>query len=121
MSQLARQGNEAFVRYGIAQMTRGGIDEDTAKLMVERFPDTDHVSAIAEALAREPEPVGDDLETLALPLLLAKHEGCLSRTDEGFEDIAAAFPEAQTVICPDACSSSPRFAAAIRDFCEDLG
>ena len=39
MVQLARQGSEAFVRYGIAQMTRGGIDEDTAQKMVERFPD----------------------------------------------------------------------------------
>jgi hypothetical protein len=53
-----------------------------------------------------------------MPLLLAKHEGCLGSTDEGFEDIVAAFPEAETVICPEACSSSPAFADAIRRFCE---
>lgn len=117
--QLARQGNEAFVRYGIAQATRGGIDEETAQQMIDRFPDMDLVSAMVEALGREPEPIGDDLAALDLPLLLAKHEGCLGSTDEGFEDIVAAFPDVETVICPEACSSSPVFADAIRQFCEN--
>jgi pimeloyl-ACP methyl ester carboxylesterase len=117
VAQLARQGNEAFVRYGIAQATQGGIDEQTAQKMIERFPDMDLVSAMVEALAREPEPIGEDLATLDVPLLLAKHEGCLASTDEGFEDIVAAFPAADTVICPEACSSSPAFADAIHRFC----
>jgi hypothetical protein len=120
VAQLARQGNEAFVRYGIAQATRGGIDEETAQQMIERFPDMELVSAMIEALARNPEPVGDDLRELDVPLLFAKHEGCLGSTDEGFEDIAAAFPEAETVICPEACSSSPAFAGAIRRFCQEI-
>jgi hypothetical protein len=120
LAQLARQGNEAFVRYGIAQATQGGIDEETAQKMIERFPDMELVSAMVEALSREPEPIGDDLATLDVPLLLAKHEGCLGSTDEGFEDIVAAFPEADTVICPEACSSSPTFADAIRGFCEHV-
>jgi hypothetical protein len=118
LAQLARQGNEAFVRYGIAQATRGGIDEKTAEEMIERFPDMDIVSAMVDALGHTPERVGDRLAALDLPLLLAKHEGCLGRTDEGFEDIVAAFPEADTVICPEACSSSATFAVAIRKFCE---
>ena len=79
------------------------------------------VAAMVEALGREPEPIGDDLGTLDLPLLLAKHEGCLGSTDEGFEDIVAAFPEAETVVCAEACSSSPAFADAIRRFCARLG
>jgi hypothetical protein len=120
LAQLAKQGNEAFVRYGIAQATRGGIDEETAQQMIERFPDMDLVSAMVEALGRNPEPIGDDLTAMDLPLLLAKHEGCLGSTDEGFEDIVAAFPEADAVICPEACSSSPAFADAIRRFCEQL-
>jgi hypothetical protein len=118
--QLAKQGSESFVRYGIAQATRGSFDEQTAQEMVERFPDMDLVSAMLEALGREPEPIGDDLVALDLPLLLAKHEGCLGRTDEGFEDIVAAFPDARTVICPEACSSSPAFASALRAFCEEI-
>ena len=118
--QLARQGNETFVRYGIAQMTRGGIDEDLAAQMIERFPDTELMTATLEALGQEPEPIGDDLAALDVPLLLAKHEGCLGRTDEGFEDIVAAFPGAQTVICPETCTSSPAFAEGLKRFCAQL-
>ena len=120
MAQLASQGNEAFVRYGIAQMTRGGISEEVAQEMVERFPDIDLVTAMVNALGEEPEPIGDDLSELRLPLLLGKHEGCLSRTDEGFDDICVAFPDAQTVICPEACSSSPAFAQAVKEFSDLL-
>jgi pimeloyl-ACP methyl ester carboxylesterase len=120
MVQLARQGSDAFVRYGIAQMTRGGIDEDTAQKMVERFPDMELVTATLEALGEEPEPIGDELRELDVPLLLAKHEGCLGSTDEGFEDIVKAFPEAETVICPEMCASSPAFAEALREFCRKL-
>jgi hypothetical protein len=118
MAQLARQGGESFVRYGIAQMTRGGVDEETAEEMMERFPDLELVAAMVEALGQEPEPIGDELAALDVPLLLAKHEGCLGRTDEGFEDIVAAFPEAQTVICRETCTSSPTFAAALRELGE---
>jgi hypothetical protein len=120
MVQLARQGNEAFVRYGIAQATRGGVSEEVAQQMLERFPDMELVAATIEALVQEPEPIGDDLALLDVPLLLAKHEGCLGSTDEGFEDIVAEFPNAQTVICPEACSSSPAFADALRTFSERI-
>lgn len=119
-AQLARMGNETFVRHGIAQMTRGGISEEIAEQMVERFPDMGLVAATVEALGREPEPIGEDLSALGVRLLLAKHEGCLGRTDEGFEDIVTAFPDARTVICPETCSSSPAFADALRAFCEEI-
>ncbi len=118
--QLARQGSDAFVRYGIAQMTRGGIDEDTAQKMVERFPDMELVTATLEALREQPEPIEDELREINAPLLLAKHEGCLSSTDEGFEDIVKAFPKAETAVCPEMCASSPTFAAALRQFWERL-
>jgi pimeloyl-ACP methyl ester carboxylesterase len=120
MVQLARQGSEAFVRHGIAQMTRGAIGQDTAQKMVERFPDMELVTATLEALGEQPEPIGDELGGIEAPLLFAKHEGCLGSTDEGFEDIVKAFPEAQTVICPEMCASSPTFATALRQFCARL-
>ena len=120
MVQLLSQGSEPFVRYGIAQMTRGGVSEEVAQEMIRRFPDVELVTPLVEALGQEPEPIGDELEALHLPLLLAKHEGCLGRTDEGFEDIAAAFPDARTVICPETCSSSPAFADGLRQFCQSL-
>lgn len=115
---LARQGSDAFVRHGIAQMTRGGTDDQLAQEMIDRFPDMDVVADMVEALGGEPEPIGEQLAALDVPLLLAKHQGCLGRTDEGFEDIVAAFPQAETVICPEQCSSSPTFADAIRLFCQ---
>jgi pimeloyl-ACP methyl ester carboxylesterase len=118
MTQLASQGSEQFVRYGIAQVTRGGVSEEVAQRMTERFPDMALVAATFEALARDPEPIGDDLRALEVPMLFAKHDGCLGRTDEGFEDIVAAFPDTRTVVCPETCASSPAFADALRDFCE---
>jgi pimeloyl-ACP methyl ester carboxylesterase len=118
LAQLAEQGTEQFVRYGIAQATQGGISDEVAQRMIERFPDMALVSATIEALASEPEPIGDDLAKLGLPMLFAKHEGCLASTDEGFEDLVAAFPDAATVICSETCSSSPIFADAIRAFCD---
>lgn len=118
--QLARQGSEPFVRYGIAQMTRGGYTEEVAAEMLTRFPDMDLVTAMLEALVRDPEPIGDDLAALDLPLLLAKHEGCLGRTDEGYDDIVAAFPQAQTARCPETCTASPAFAEAVMEFCDAL-
>jgi pimeloyl-ACP methyl ester carboxylesterase len=117
MAQLASQGSEPFVRYGIAQMTRGGISEEVAQQMVDRFPDAALVTLIVKALGKDPEPIGDQLAALDLPMLLAKHEGCLGRTDEGYEDIVAAFPRAETVICPETCASSPTFAKSLREFC----
>ncbi len=101
-------------------MTRGGISEETAEQMIGRFPDMELAAATIEALGREPEPIGDRLAALDLPLLLAKHDGCLGRTDEGFEDIVSAFPDASTVICAETCPSSPAFAAALRAFCEGI-
>lgn len=120
MAQLAKTGEEGFVRYGIARMTRGGVSEELAEQMLERFPDMELVSAMVDALGESRESIGDDLAAIDAPMLLAKHEGCLGRTDEGFEDIVAAFPDARTVICPE-CSSSPTFARAIQSFCEELG
>ena len=118
LGQLARQGNVTFVRYGIAQMTRGGIDDELAARMVERFPDIEAVAEIVEAIGDEPEPIGEELAALGLPLLLAKHSGCLGFTDEGFDDIVSRFPDADAVSCPEACTSSPAFAEAVRRFCE---
>jgi hypothetical protein len=52
--------------------------------------------------------------------LLGQHVGCLGSTEEGYQDIVAQFPEAATVSCPEACSASPTFAEALREFCGGL-
>ncbi len=112
MVQLARQGSEAFVRYGIAQMTRGGIDEDTAQKMVERFPDMELVTVMLEALAQDPEPIGEDLAALesAAPRWQS-HEGCLgSRSRRGFRRARALrIPRGRDGDLPGDVRLEPRF------------
>lgn len=93
------------------------MSEEVADQMVRRFPDSKLVVGVWEMVGAEPEPVGDQLAALDLPMLLAQHVGCLASTEEGFEDIAARFPDAAIIRCPEACSVSPTFAEALREFC----
>ena len=60
------------------------------------------------------EPIGKLLTEIDVPLLLAKHEGCLMFTDAGFEDVRAEFPDAQTVAVDKAPSADEGFAQALR-------
>lgn len=116
MGTLLRTDREAFIANAIAQITQGAVSEDLAARWLERLPDTDSLSALWDATGRESEPIGDRLRELELPLLLAEHAGCLLSTHEGFEDIVAAFPDAATVTCPEACPASPAFADALHEF-----
>jgi hypothetical protein len=69
----------------------------------------DVAKATWEMIAREREPFGDLLKEVDVPLLLAKHEGCLGMGEEGFEDAVAVFPHARTVSVPEApVVSTPR-------------
>ena len=120
LTALMRTDTTGFIAYGIAQMTQGAVSEEQASRWLERFPDRRLVGAIWDLLAKNPEPVGAELHELDLPLLLAQHVGCLSETQEGYDDIVAEFPEASTVRCPEACATSPAFATALREFCERL-
>jgi hypothetical protein len=117
MSTMLRTDRESFIRHAIAQVTGGSVTESTATQMVERFPNSQLAVAVWDAMGADPEPIEDDLRALNLPMLLGQHLGCLGSTDEGFHDIVARFPEAATVSCPDACSNSPDFANALREFC----
>jgi pimeloyl-ACP methyl ester carboxylesterase len=121
-TQLVKQDAPSFVRYGIAQLTKGGVDADHAQRIVERIPDDfmldGWVALTAEA------PFKEELLGLACPLLLAKHEGCLVSTDEGFADAVAALPHAQVAAFDDPPSASAEFADAVRAFCKqhlDIG
>jgi hypothetical protein len=120
LTQLLRTDYNSFVRYGITQLTQGGFDEELAGRMVARFPNEDVAARAWEAHVRRPEPIGELLGRLDTPLLLAKHEGCLAFTPEGYEDAVAAFPAAHTVTLRKPSSASDEFAAALRDFCEGV-
>ena len=117
MNQLLSQDHEAFIRHGIAQSSGRSISEDLAQQMIDRFP-RDLMLLGWERVTADDE-FGDLLKGLDCPMLLAKHEGCLMSTDEGFEDAVAALPGAKTIAVPDAPSTSPDFARAMRKFCEE--
>jgi pimeloyl-ACP methyl ester carboxylesterase len=116
LTELVDKDHEQFLRYGITQATGGSIDEQQAAEMVGRFPRA-MIRAGWEAVTRDDIDIGELLAHVECPLLFAKHEGCLGSTDEGFEDAAAAFPEARTISVPDAPVASEEFAEALREFC----
>jgi pimeloyl-ACP methyl ester carboxylesterase len=118
MTQLLRSDYDSFVRYGLTQFTQGGFDEDTARRMVERFPPMETASLVWEMNVARSEPIAELLGQVDKPKLLAKHDGCLVFTPEGYEDVASAFPDASVVSVQTACSASDEFAAALRNFCE---
>jgi pimeloyl-ACP methyl ester carboxylesterase len=115
MTQLIETDAPAFVRFGIAQVTGGSVDEQLAQRMLERLP----VDAMAEGWAAitADEQFGEVLAALDCPLLFAKHEGCLMSTEEGFADAVARIPRAETVVASRAPTTSPQFAEALREFC----
>lgn len=116
MTELINKDTTAFLRHGIPQATHGSVDEELAERIIERIP-ADLLIDGWKAMTAD-EPFGEILVRLDCPMLLAKHDGCLMSTDEGFEDAVAALPEAETVVLPDAPSVDPGFADAIRALCE---
>jgi hypothetical protein len=119
MGQLLRNDYSAFIRYGLTQLTQGSIGDELAKQMMERIP-MDIARAAFDTIISEPEPIEDPLRALDSPLLLAKHERCLSATEEGFADAVAAFPEARTVSVTEAPTVSAEFGLALRSFCLEV-
>jgi pimeloyl-ACP methyl ester carboxylesterase len=119
MTQLLRQDHDAFIRHGIAQATGGSISEAVAERMLKRFPRELLVDGW-ERITDEDDRFGELLQEVDCPLLLAKHEGCLMSTEEGFADAVAAFPQARTISVPEAPEASPEFAEALRDFCQEV-
>jgi hypothetical protein len=118
MGQLLRNDYSAFIRYGLTQLTQGSIGDELAERMLERIP-MDIAQAMFEAMLDDPEPIEDSLRKLNMPLLFAKHDGCLSATEEGFTDAVAAFPDARTVSVAESPTVSAEFADALRAFCRD--
>jgi hypothetical protein len=119
MRQLLRQDYGSFIRHGIVQLTQGAYRDELAQEMIERFP-PELVERGWEMARAEPVAIGEILREVGCPLLLAKHEGCLGFTSEGFQDAVAAFPEARTAVIGEACSVSDDFAAAVREFCLEV-
>jgi hypothetical protein len=117
--QLAESNYADFVRYGLTQVTHGSIGDELAARMLDRVP-VELGRAVWGMNLRDSEPFEHLIRELDVPLLLAKHEGCLGSTEEGFREAVAAFPDARTVAAPEAPCVSGEFAAALRDFCTEV-
>jgi hypothetical protein len=120
MTQLLRSDYDSFVRYGMTQFTQGAFDEETSERIVARFPPMEIASKVWESNIDRAEQMGALLRQLDMPMLLAKHEGCLVFTAEGYEDAIRALPEAHRTSVSRASSASEEFAAALRNFCEQV-
>jgi pimeloyl-ACP methyl ester carboxylesterase len=116
MTELVGTDHKEFLRHGTVQATGGSIGEEQAERMIERFP-RNLMQRGWEMITRDDVDLGELLTKLDCPLLLAKHEGCLGSTDEGFDDAVAAFPRAKVVTVSDAPHTSEAFAEALREFC----
>jgi hypothetical protein len=117
--RLADTNYKDFVRYGLTQVTHGSVGDELAERMLARVP-IETGRAVWTMNLYDTEPFDPILRELDVPLLFAKHEGCLGATDEGFADAVAAFPHARTVAVPQAPSVSDEFAMALRQFCDEV-
>lgn len=118
-AQLADNDYGNFVRYGLTQVTHGSIGDELAARILERVPVEVGRTAWSMNLY-DSESIEPVLREVNVPLLFAKHAGCLGHTEEGFDDAVAAFPEARTVSVDEAPSVSSAFAEVLREFCADV-
>jgi hypothetical protein len=116
---LAETNYADFIRYGLTQVTHGSIGDQLAARMMERVP-IEVGRTVFDMNLRDPESFEHLIREIDVPLLFAKHEGCLASTDEGYVDAVAAFPDAKTISCSDAPSVSSDFARALREFCAEV-
>jgi pimeloyl-ACP methyl ester carboxylesterase len=118
--QVARTDYRSYVR-ALAQSTQYAYDEDFVQSYMDRVPQNvsqEYIELLlVEAGDENLEPL---LRSLDVPMLLVEHRGCLMWTREGFEDAAAAFPQAQTASMELKPSVNPEFAGLLREFCEGL-
>jgi hypothetical protein len=117
--QLAESNYKDFVRYGLTQVTHGSIGDELAERMLERVP-IETGRAVWRMNLFDAEPFDPILRELDVPLLFAKHEGCLAATEEGFAEAVAAFRGARAVSVPQAPCVSDEFAVVLREFCDEL-
>lgn len=97
--------------------------DELADAMTSRVPREFAVNLLDELEATIEEGGGSlepYLRELALPLLLARHEGCVLFTPHGYDEAVAAFPDSATVSTHASPCFSPDFAVALRKFADSL-
>lgn len=119
LKEMIGKGREQFAPFALSQFTRDGIDEALAAQMIERVP-LPVFEAMIDAGGVAEYDLRESLSALDVPILFAQHKDCLLYTDEGFEDAAAAFPEAGRCTTEKMCSADPAYASALKEFCEEI-
>jgi len=118
-SQVAELDDRTFIRH-LTQLTQGFYGEELADRMLERIPTGVAQAYVRDNLSDPGDWIEEALRDLDKPLLLAQHDPCLLFTKEGYEAAVSAFPDSKRVTCRDKPSVSPRFAYALREFCEEV-
>ena len=120
---LMRNDPRTFVRQmfrmTVGEQLSGGYREEMVDEYMDRVPNELGIP-FYDTLAEDAEGMADRLIGVGTPMLICRHAGCLMFTDDGFEDAAAALPHARANSYHDKPSTSPTFAADLREFCEAL-
>jgi pimeloyl-ACP methyl ester carboxylesterase len=116
--QVAHNDHRTWARH-LTQVTQGAYDDDLAERYIERVPPK-RAAQLARMIQQNDPAMRETLEQLAarqVPMLFARHDGCLLFTAEGYADAIEAFPAAITVSMSEKPSASPAFAEALHSFC----
>jgi hypothetical protein len=118
LAQTAQTDHRTWGRH-VTQVTQSAYDDDLIDRYLARVPP--RIAAQFARVMRESDySMRDTLDQFAargVPMLFARHEGCLMFTVEGYADAIAAFPAAHTASTSEKPSASPAFAEALRSFC----
>lgn len=127
--QLAEASHRAFVREQfrswVGMLNEPAHEADPlAEDFLARVPHavaTGFYGEVLDQAERHATEIGAALNELPpLPMLLVHHEDCMIFTREGFEDAAAAMPDAETTATHAKPSVDPAFADALREFVDRL-
>jgi pimeloyl-ACP methyl ester carboxylesterase len=117
INQMLKVDYRTFMR-NLGGMTRRSYSEEVVEGIMSRVTAEAAMSYFRAEAGDPGEWMGKTLASLGVPLLFAAHVGCLRFTQEGFDDAVAEFPQALTAGCGTKPSTSPEFAAAIRELAE---
>jgi hypothetical protein len=118
LAQTAQTDHRTWGRH-ITQVTQSAYDDDLIDRYLARVPPR-IAAQFARVMQENDHSMRETLDQLAargVPMLFARHEGCLMFTVEGYADAVAAFPAAHTASTSEKPSASPAFAEALRSFC----
>ena len=119
---LMRADPRTFVRQLFrltgGETMEGGYGDDMVDVYLERVP-VEQMLSFWQSRPEQGVHIGEQLHGLDVPILLARHKGCLLYTDEGFDDAATALPNARSVSVGDKPSTSAEFAGLLHAFCRE--